>query len=203
MLDGMCIRKSVQYDQHTSKYVDFVSLGAEFSPSEDELATEALVFMAVGLTASWKCPFAYFLIKGISASIQSELVSHALQLLEDTGIQVLALTLDGHKTNMAMLRKLGCNFSVDNLSSAFQGPSGNEINVFLDPSHCLKLVRNIFAKLKTIEVPGIGTASWNHIVRLHELQEKEQLRAGNKLTNRHIRFEQQKMKVSKSILKYN
>lgn len=196
----MCIRKSAQYDPRTSKYTGFVSLGDDFGPSDDELATEALVFMAVGITGSWKCPFAYFLIKGISANIQAELVSHALQLLEDTGIQCRALTLDGHKTNLSMMRKLGCNFNIDNLSSAFEGPSGQDINVFLDPSHCLKLVRNIFAKLGSIEVPGIGTASWKHVANLHELQEREQLRAGNKLTNRHIRFEQQKMKVSLLLL---
>lgn len=57
------------------------------------------------------------------------------------------------------------------------------------------MVRNNFAKLKRIEIPEIGTASWNHIVRLHELQCREKLHAANKLSNRHIEFEQQKMKV--------
>lgn len=192
----MAIKQSVQYDRQTSNYVGFVSLGNEFAINDDELATEALVFMAVGITGKWKCPFAYFLTKGISSDVQAELVTHAIQLLDESGIQVRAVTLDGHRTNLATLRKLGCSFDVDNISSSFKGPSGSDIHAFLDPSHCLKLMRNIFAKLKRIEVPGIGTASWNHIVRLHELQEREQLRAANKLTARHIKFEQQKMKVS-------
>lgn len=195
ILDAMAIRKNVEYDPRTSQYIGFTSLGSEFGIDDDRLATEALVFMAVGITGSWKCPVAYFLTNGVSATIQSQLVTHAIELLEEAGVEVKALTLDGHKTNISMLRKCGCSFKPDNPVSTFQGPTGSDIHTFIDPCHCLKLVRNIFAKLKSIDVPGIGTASWNHIVQLHSLQEREQLTAANKLSSRHIRFEQQKMKV--------
>lgn len=161
----------------------------------DEVATEALVFMAVGITGNWKCPFAYFLIKEISATVQAQLVLHWIELLGDAGIQVRAITLDGHKTNVSMLKKLGCDLCIDSLSSSFMGHCGTDVHVFMDPSHCLKMVRNNFAKLRRIEVPGVGTAQWSHIVRLHELQCREKMHAANKLSNRHIEFEQQKMKV--------
>jgi hypothetical protein len=41
-----------------------------------------------------------------------------------------------------------------------------------------------------------GLVQWDFIVKLFELQEKEGLRAGNKLKKRHIEWERHKMNVS-------
>jgi len=44
-----------------------------------------------------------------------------------------------------MLEKLGCNFKIEtnDFKSWFKHPaSDTDVNVFLDPSHMLKLVRN-------------------------------------------------------------
>ena len=116
-------------------------------------------------------------------------------MLGEIGITVRALTLDGLSTHISMLSQLGRCFDVHNIKADFEGLAGEIVNVFLDPCHCLKLVRNNFAKLRHLQIPGVGTASWDHLVRLNHLQERAELRAANKLTHRHIRFEQQKMKV--------
>ncbi|CAL9706444.1 unnamed protein product [Knipowitschia caucasica] len=51
MLDGMAIKKLVQYNPHTQSMSGFVDLGD--GNSETEVATEALVFMVVGLQGHW------------------------------------------------------------------------------------------------------------------------------------------------------
>ena len=184
----------MEYDTASMAYEGFVDLGSGFSTSTDELATEALVFMAVGLKGNSKQPIAYFLINGISAEVQKELVTHAIELLLECGISVVALTLDGSATNMSMLRKLGCSSRPDHIDSTIS-VADREVHCFLDPCHALKLVRNTFARLGVFTVPGLGTARWEHIARLHELQKAEGLTAANKLSDRHIKFQQQKMKV--------
>jgi hypothetical protein len=42
---------------------------------------------------------------------------------------------------------------------------------------------------------SVGTARWTDIVRLQELQASEGLHADNKLTIRHVKFQQNKMNV--------
>lgn len=185
----------MEYEASSLTYTGFVDLGNGYSSDADELATEALVFMAVGLKSQWKQPIAYFLINGITADIQKELVTHAVELLEDCGIDVVALTLDGSATNMSMLRKFGCSTHPANIQSRIT-VSKQQVHCFLDPCHALKLIRNTFARLQVFTIPGVGEAKWSHIAHLHELQKKEGLTAGNKLSDRHLHFEQQKMKVS-------
>lgn len=197
LLDGMKIRELLEYDRANSKYCGFVDLGQDFSSDNDIMASEALVFMAASLKGSWKQPFAYFLIKGISAKVQTELVLHAINLLNEHSISVQSLTLDGHPSNISMLTKLGCSIRPDNLKSSFETSSGSKIFCFIDACHCLKLVRNSFAKLARVIIPEIGTARWSHLMLLNETQKKEGLHAATKLSDRHIFFEQQKMKVSK------
>jgi hypothetical protein len=49
--------------------------------------------------------------------------------------------------------------------------------------------------LKEITIPETGKARWSNIVHLHKLQDKDGLRAGNRLTNAHVEFQNNKMKV--------
>lgn len=54
----------------------------------------------------WKVSIGYFLIAGISATIQAELIKTAFVKLSEAGIRGLALVMDGHATNQAMVSKL-------------------------------------------------------------------------------------------------
>ncbi|KAL0965917.1 hypothetical protein UPYG_G00287830 [Umbra pygmaea] len=85
MLDSMSIRKHVQYNPHTQSKSGFVGMGDR--NSETDVATEALVFMVVGLQGHWKAPFAYFLTKSLSPETQMVLLSHALEKLHARGIR--------------------------------------------------------------------------------------------------------------------
>lgn len=198
MIDGMKLKQMMQFDQGSSEYTGFVNIGNDFNIDSEDLATEALVFLAVGVTGTWKQIIAYFLINGISASVQKELVLHAMELLFEIGIPVKALVMDGLKTNLSMLRKLGCSTSPDDIRSYFLTPAGEKVYCFIDACHCLKTVRNAFSR-HNLTIPGIGVARWTHIMRLNDIQQKEGLHAANKLSNRHIFYQQQIMKVSCTI----
>lgn len=196
MIDGMKLKAMMQFDQQSSEYTGFVNLGHDFNIDSEDLATEALVFLAVGTTGTWKQIVAYFLIKGISATVQKELVLHAIESLSEIGIPVKALVMDGLKTNLSMARKLGCSTDPEDIRSYFFTPSGDKVYCFIDACHCLKMVRNTFSR-NNLTIPGIGIARWSHIMRLNQLQQKEGLHAANKLSDRHVYYQQQIMKVSK------
>lgn len=196
-IDGMKIRKHVDYDQGSKKCIGFVDCGGNIERDDETLATEALVIMAVGVHGSWKLPLGYFLIGGISGTLQGQLVKQCLELLNEVGVNAVSITLDGHQTNMSMIRKLGCSTNPDYLTHHFPHPITNQpVYVFLDACHGLKLIRNQFCSLEKVSIPGVGEAKWQQIVQLHLHQKKEGLTAANKLTDRHIAFQQQKMKVS-------
>ena len=197
MLDGMKIKKMMEYDPISSKFTGFVDLGEEHSTESEDLATEALMFMVVGLRGHWKQILGYFLITGISADMQTQLVLHAISALREIGIFVRALTADGHATNLSMFRKLGCSTDANQLQSHFFTADGDKVCCFLDACHCLKLVRNSFATVEEIEVESLGSAKWSHVVALNDIQQQEGLVAANRLSDRHVHYEQQKMKVSK------
>ena len=200
IIDGMKIKKMMEYDTTISNFTGFVDLGEGFQAEGEHLATEALVFMIVGIRGHWKQAIAYFLIRSMTGTLQSQLVLHAISTLTDIGINVRALTMDGHPTNLAMIRKLGCSTTAGRFQTYFLGPHEEKVYCFIDACHSMKLVRNIFASVNGVVIPHTGTAKWAHIKKLNEIQKKEGLVAANRLSDRHIHFEQQKMRVSYHLL---
>lgn len=121
---------------------------------------------------------------------------HIIQLLYDIDIHVISLTLDGHPSNMSMIRKLGCSTSSPDFVTHFTTDNGVVVHVFIDACHSLKLVRNSFARLGSIFLPDLSPARWSHLGLLNLSQKNEGLTAANKLSDRHMNFQQQKMKVN-------
>ena len=194
MLDGMSIRKRVEWDVTRKQMVGFVDLGA--GPLKEE-AGEALVVMAVGLQGRWKVPVCYILINGISAEVQRELILSIMKSLFDIKITVRALVMDGHSTNQRMASLLlGCPLNPEAMLCSFKHPSSASSNVyiFFDACHLLKNLRGAIHYLKEIQT-SVGVVRWNDFVCLQKIQEKEGLRAANKLTSNHVNFEKQKMNV--------
>ena len=70
MLYGMAVRKQVLYDTKNMKYSGFVGCGGVVAECSEE-ATEALVFLVVGLKHFWKCPIDYFLTNKLNGDAQS------------------------------------------------------------------------------------------------------------------------------------
>ena len=99
----------------------------------------------------WKCPVGYFLTNGIDANIQSRLVQIALELGEEHGLNIRAITADGTNVNPATMVKLGVKFDKEVCGLLdTQFTFGKEVYFLLDACHMLKLARNALASLKVL-----------------------------------------------------
>ena len=117
----MAVRKQVLYDTKNMKYSGFVDCGGIVAESSEDQATEALVFLVVGLKHFWKCPIGYFLTNKLNGDAQASLIRSALSLLADHGFQVWSVTCDGTSSNLDTFRLLGCKFvpNYDNIKVSF------------------------------------------------------------------------------------
>lgn len=158
---------------------------------EERIAGEALVLMAVGLTAGWKVPISFHFTKGCSASTQKQLLLHAIEALQQKSITVKAITMDGCAVNVSTAKQLGCDLNSE--QSHFKH-DGRKIYLLLDACHMLKVLRNTFHDLAEI-VTEYGVAKWSDIVTLVNIQKAGHLHLANKLTRHHTNYENNKMKV--------
>ena len=115
-------------------HVDYGGLIEE----SDRIATEALVFIAVGLSGRWKMPVAYFSTDHASADIQKNLVVDCIKRLMIMASQFVLLHVT--EVNFSMFRHLG----VETDEPYFSHPCNSNIKVFgiCDVCHMLKLVQN-------------------------------------------------------------
>lgn len=160
------------------------------------IAKEALVFLLICLNQNWKIPIAYYFINGISAEEKKNLLLNCISAVHEHNIKVVAVTFDDLTTNFTMARLLGANSNVNSLQTWFHLPNtSDKIFIFLDPSHLLKIIRNVLGEKYTMTDAKDNTISWGYIKELHLLQEKEGLHVANKLRSVHVNFFKQKMKV--------
>ena len=153
--------------------------------------------MGVGINSHFKILLGHFFIAGLSGSERANVIRIALQKIHETGARGVTLTCDGPASHFTMLRELGVFLDPNNLKPYFQHPADKHQRVytFLDLVHALKLVRNIWASQKVLVSPS-GLVQWHFIERLHQLQKEEGLRAGTKLTKKHVEWGRNKMKCS-------
>lgn len=196
MLDEMSVRKQIEFDGH--EMWGYVNVGIATNNDELETATEVLVLMVVANQNFWKIPIAYFLIKGLSGKEKANVVRESLQRLHEVGVKITTVTCDGPSGNFMMFKELGCNFENPfEMKTFFEHPANSSLKVYavFDACHMLKLYRNTLASLGEIKDPEGHIVSWQFIVKLHELQEKEGLLFANKIKRAHIEWYKQKMKV--------
>lgn len=152
-MDEMAIRQNIEFDSSDGKYYGRIDLGNGLDGDNFEMAKEAFVFLVVAINECWKLPIAYFLTASLNSSQKSELITHALSLLHETGVKIVSLTFDGCSTNVTATKLLGCNLNLDNLVTTFMYCNKDvnmPIDIILDAAHMLKLVRNAFGEKKTV-----------------------------------------------------
>ena len=195
MLDEMTIKKLTCWDG--VKFRGYVDLGNDEVDDSAPLAKDALVFMVVNISGSWKVPVAYFLVDGLTGVERANLVQLCIKRLSDACIKVASVTCDGPSCHFTMLKALGANLNPRDLRAYFSHPSkpGSNIRVFLDVCHMLKLVRNTLGEYGIIMDGDGKKIYWRFLEDLNELQESEGLRLANKLKPAHIKWKSQKMKV--------
>lgn len=198
-MDEMGMRKQITWD---SKQKKLNGVAYRFQKCEDgtqqriQAAKSALFFMLTALDDTWKIPIAYYLVDLIKATTQRDIVNEILQKLHDVGATVVSLTFDGTRTNICTANALGCDLRPEHpLRTSFPHPStGAPVFALLDAVHMMKLVRNTLFSQGTLNTPS-GPARWKFIELLNELQKKTGLLLAPKLTDKHVNFQNSKMKV--------
>jgi len=197
----MAIKKHLSYDFKLDKISGNINLGELLEGiDEDNEASEALVVMATGLKSYWKIPLAYFFTNNILAILQKQLVENIISSLNERKLNVLSLTMDGHSTNVSMAKLFGCDFNAtailrdECLTNFCINSNKCPIYIFFDPCHMLKLIRNMLEAYKEIKSEK-GIISWNYFNELNEYQRKLGLKLANKLSSKHINFQNHKMNV--------
>lgn len=200
MLDAMSLKKAVEYDQASGQCTGFVNLGDLGNSQEEEECTEVLVFMVVGLMGRWKAPVAYFLTHTLSAATQHQLLLHTIKSLMEIEVQVCAITMDGHASNIAMCKLFGCQMDPTKHMKTYFVVEGyaEPIYVIMDACHMIKLLRNMFQAYKCLKTDG-GCIKWKYIECLHHQQQDLGLKFANKLSQKHVEFTKQKMKVNLAV----
>ena len=197
ILDGIHLKSGLIYNHSTGNYEGYVSYGENIvCIDEDKEATEALVFMLVGLRGHWKVPIGYVLINGITGENLYIVLRKFLQLTFQNNIKIHSVTADGTSVNMTCMKKFGCkigdNFELLSGEFVFEG---HTLYFTPDPSHMLKLARNALADIKILlDIEG-NIIDWDHIKILQSIQQEEGLKFANKLSKGHVNFHRHKMNV--------
>lgn len=191
--DSMSIRQQVVWDPAQSKYSGYVNYAGMVEENND-VATEVLVVMLVALQKNFKCPLAYFFVNKISGYVQATVIKTIVTQLHNIGIKIWSITCDGARSNISCFKILGCNFNKEDGNRFYHTPSKTHIFVMFDACHMLKLARNLLAQNNNISSP-YGLIQFKYIVNLNEIQQDLGLTFANKLTSRHVNFQNNVMKV--------
>jgi len=199
-LDEISIKPSAEFVN--GENYGFAYGGPQESNTDGQpLASHILTFMIVALNSSWKLPIGYFPIHSFSGTERGTLLETCLQLLHETGVIVESVTFDGAVVNKSMVTALGANFDYfsPNFKPWFDHPITKQpVLVFWDACHMLKLIRNALGDKGPLYHPSSAPTDkidWGHISQLNARQEVGGLRLGNKLTMRHVKYQEAKMNV--------
>ena len=143
LVDAMALHKMTIYDKAKNSFVGMVDYGTAIPESETNEATEASVFMIIGLTGNWKHPVAYVLQDKCTANVQAQMIKDCIGLLNEQGLQVHGLAFDGTFTNQQTAVKLGCKMNASNPQPWFPHPQwpSSKVHIIFDVCHMVKLMR--------------------------------------------------------------
>lgn len=93
-------------------YHTYINFGSKIQNDTVDEASECFVLIAVGINTSWKIPISYFLCNHLNSSEKVHLVRRCIDVVSETGIKVVSLTLDSCAVNVSMTRALGCTLGL-------------------------------------------------------------------------------------------
>ena len=201
IVDTMALYKGTIWDPKSKSYVGLVDYGTAKPEPEENMASEALVFMISGITGHWKHPVAYFLQDKCSAVVQAQLITDCIGLLSAEGLNAVALVFDGTYTNQSTAKLLGCKMKVSERKTWFPHPqhASEKVYVIFDVCHMIKLMRNLLGDYKTISHDAKGILhriDWRYIDSLNNIQEDLGFTLANKLKKKYIEWTKHKMNIS-------
>lgn len=199
MFDEMYIRQHVQWDNSAKKMMGYCTYG--FTDEDDQIeATEALVFMVTGLRENFRIPVLYHFVRSLDATKKKELLLSIITEITNVGVILVNVTCDAFPTNQTMFKLLGANLDVssDSFQTFFLGPNNEKIYITFDACHLQKLVRNTIAE-KQVYNSNNEKIEWKHFLNVVQHQESRNLHGFHKMTMNHLKFKNNKMKVSLAV----
>lgn len=166
---------------------------------ESLLAARALVFLLSGINKKFHFPVAYHFVKGMNAQNLANLTKDIIMKISEQGIIISNLTFDGAPVNLTMCKILGANLNAlsDDFQPFFTNPydKSNFIYLIADPSHMLKLMRNLLGNHKMLFDENDDEIEWSLFEKLQEISTMGNLLT-HKLTKKHTKeWERNKMNV--------
>ena len=155
-----------------------------------------MVFVTCGLQKPWYIPITYLLMNNVNGDNLKQSICEAINLLTEKGAEVSASIFDGSSKNSSTAEKLGRNIKKLETVCPHQSTPNQKVYVILDVCHMLKLARNTFADIKIFCTPSGKRISWEYVLALHITQQKDVVNLGNKLTSKHVQWQNHNMKVS-------
>lgn len=198
LFDEMAIRKHLQFVNN--EMLGFETLPGK-DPSKSDVASEALVFMFTAINDNIHLPVAYYFVtKEVDAMIKMSLLTTVMQAIMDCGVELVSITFDGLRTNPAMCRILGAELDV--YSPLFKPCftfNGRLVYVIFDFSHVEKLIRNYLGNHGVIYDGDNNEIKWVYFVKLLQFKDGRGLGFTHKLTQSHIQFSANPMKVKLAV----
>ncbi len=196
LIDELSIYSKIQVDPKMHHFTGYTTLSGSRVKAP---ATKALFFMLVSLDGKWRYPVRYELTTSFKGEELVPLVNEILATTFDSKILVRGLVFDGLGSNLTFSNAAGANLDFDNLVNFIKHPCTDmKVYVIPDPVHMLKLARNFIAQIGEVFIPGfLVPVLWRHWIALHDFQVMLGFRLGNRLTEKHIEFENFIMKVRK------
>lgn len=196
VFDEMSIRKHLQWSRAKKQFLGQIDYGFRPDCSEVPIANNAIVFMLKGINFELCLPLAHYFINTLKAEEKAALLKVIITKITGYGVRLLSVTFDGLGTNIKTCKVLGANFRLNKLEPFFQ-INGDErrIYVILDPSHMIKLARNLIGNKKVLIDEADLKIEWTFFESLEKMRAEKEFTHMHKLTKRHIDFKNVKMNV--------
>lgn len=196
VFDEVSIRKHLQWSRAQKKFLGQIDYGFRPDCSEVPIANNAIVFMLKGINFEMCLPVAHYFINTLNGEEKATLLKAIITKVTSYSVRVLSVTFDGLSTNIKTCRILGANFALKKFRPFIKIPGDDRrIYVILDPSHLLKLSRNIIGNHKLLTDGAGQKIEWRFFENLEKMRVEKDFTHMHKLTKRHIEFQNTKMNV--------
>lgn len=196
MFDEMSIRKHLQWSDSEKNIFGRITHGFRPDGEAVPLASNALTLMLNGINCDFTLPIAHYFIRCLKAEEKAKLVTDVINAISACGVRVLNITFDGLCTNFKMCETLGASFLPGNVKPFFylQGDTRKTF-IILDPSHMLKLARNLIGNASVLTDETGGRIEWSYFEKLEEFRVHRGFTLAHKMNKRHMHWKNFAMNV--------
>lgn len=193
--DEMAIRKHVTWSESEKKFLGFINYGKVDCDEHLPIASNSIVFMINGINETFNIPVTYYFINALDTTEKMFLVLTIIKAITEIGVSIAMLTFDGLSTNISAMELLGACFRLNDMKPYIRNPvNDKKIFIMLDPPHMIKLMRNYIGSCKEMFDQEGRSIEWKFYENLEAIRKSKEF-VTHKLTNRHINYEEKKMKV--------